>query len=277
LVRVRRHGKATLLGFPLMPHCHKSAADGIFGRLIRGYPAQQRTDPERSVVSIVFRTKDWVTIPELTGAWSLELTKDREDPKQVERHLRDLLIYDIINGRLDEAGPLVNDRRPGLRIILSEFVPPRSITGRELAPLISPAPDVLERFVVMKEAVLDFARRRKLPSPSWWAGPDSLSADSGAACPAIEVPDVPPNPAPTGLAKRPGRKPDKRNQVKDAMRKDIRTGRVTITDLSKMDDKDLAFQYEVNRETARKARTEVLSEMSQLSETQVPTITTNDN
>jgi hypothetical protein len=229
----------------------------------------------------VFRKKGWLTIAQLMQAWGRELTKDREDPKQVERDLQHLLIEDIINDRLDESGPLVNDQRLGLRIINSRYEA-EFITRRELvSPLgaVSANPRILDRIVVMKEAVLDFAGRWELPPPSWWAeseGTALLPGSGAVAGQAIEVPDVSPNPAPTGLAKPPGRKPKKLEQVKVAMRSRIKLGRLSVADLLNMPEKTLAADYNVSRDTARKARKAVLSEMSQLSETQVPTITTND-
>ena len=48
--------------------------------------------------------------------------------------------------------------------------------------------------------------------------------------------------------------PKKLEQVKEAMRKDIRQGRHTLAQLSNMREKDLAAEYRVSRDTARKAR-----------------------
>jgi Bacterial regulatory proteins, gntR family len=53
----------------------------------------------------------------------------------------------------------------------------------------------------------------------------------------------------------------KRDQVKEAMREDIRLGRQTPVGLRDMLEKDLVADYGVSRETARKARDAVLSEM----------------
>ena len=37
----------------------------------------------------------------------------------------------------------------------------------------------LVRIVIMKEAVLDFAKRREIPPPSWWTDGTSVSTDAG--------------------------------------------------------------------------------------------------
>ena len=55
------------------------------------------------------------------------------------------------------------------------------------------------------------------------------------------------------------------------MNEDLEQGRLTESALKNMLEKNLADKYGVSRETARKARDEVLSEMSRMSETQFPT------
>jgi hypothetical protein len=59
-------------------------------------------------------------------------------------------------------------------------------------------------------------------------------------------------------AKR-GRKPETLNRVQQAMRSDIQSGRHTEASLKSMLEKNLAEQYGVSRDTARKARAMVLS------------------
>jgi len=74
---------------------------------------------------------------------------------------------DIVNGR--DSGPLREDRRPGLRLITPEYKA-GFIEGPQLLDLIQvDKKRVLHNVLVMKEAALDFARRRQLRSPSWWA------------------------------------------------------------------------------------------------------------
>jgi DNA-binding GntR family transcriptional regulator len=53
--------------------------------------------------------------------------------------------------------------------------------------------------------------------------------------------------------------PYKREMVEQAMRSDIRVGRLTLVDLQKMLEKELASKYDVSRDTARKARNAVVS------------------
>jgi DNA-binding GntR family transcriptional regulator len=52
------------------------------------------------------------------------------------------------------------------------------------------------------------------------------------------------------------------------MRNDIQQGRLTVAELENMLEKDLAARYGVSRDTARKARNAVLSE---LNSRQIPT------
>ena len=125
-------------------------------------------------LSILFRTKGWLTLAQLLSAWARELADDKTNADYVERNLTHFLIEDMINGRLDDAGPLADGRRLGLRIITPDN---RAgyLDGQQARELLMPAGTpaayslVSHRLVVMKEAVLDFARRHELPAPSWWA------------------------------------------------------------------------------------------------------------
>jgi len=111
-----------------------------------------------------------MTIAQLTGVWSSELAEGGEDAKQYEQNLVHILIEDILNGRLDGSGPLRDDgQRLGLRLITPEHKA-GFIKGPQLHELIHiDRSRVLRNVLVMKEAVLDFAQRHHLPSPSWWA------------------------------------------------------------------------------------------------------------
>ena len=114
----------------------------------------------------------------------------------------------------------------------------------------------------MKEAVLDFARRHGLPTPSWWSDTfaastklaDHLTSDGNISVPSA----VSENPPEASLKRPRGRKPKKLEQVKEAMRNDVRQGRRTLAELSSMPEKDLSAEYHVSRDTARKARNAVL-------------------
>jgi len=121
-------------------------------------------------VSKLFRTKEGMTIAQLAGAWSSELAEGGEDPKQCEQNLVHILMEDILNGRLDDSGPLRDDgQRLGLRLITPEHKA-GFIKGPQLHELIHiDRSRVLHNVVIMKEALLDFAQRHHLPSPSWWA------------------------------------------------------------------------------------------------------------
>ena len=124
-------------------------------------------------MSKLFRAERWLTVAQLTGAWSSELAESGEDPKQCERNLVHILMVDIVNGRLDDSGPLVDGRRLGLRLVTTKDRA-AFIEGRELLDLIRTKQAWLLHYVVIrKEAVLDFAQRHQLPSPSWWT--DSAS------------------------------------------------------------------------------------------------------
>jgi len=57
-----------------------------------------------------------------------------------------------------------------------------------------------------------------------------------------------------------GPKPKKFDQTRQAMKHDIRERRLTVTKLRGMPEKAMAERYGVSRDTARKARSAVLSE-----------------
>jgi hypothetical protein len=61
-------------------------------------------------------------------------------------------------------------------------------------------------------------------------------------------------------ARRRGRRPDKIERAKEAMRRDINEGKLTIDDLKAILEKNLPERYGVSRTTARDARKVVLSE-----------------
>jgi hypothetical protein len=222
-------------------------------------------------MSVLFRKQGWLTVAQLTRAWGRELAKGGE----ADQHIQDLghiLLVDILNGRLDDSGPLVDDQRSGLRLITPENKA-GFIKGHHVRDLLDTSPISLisHHIIVMKEAALDFARRHKVPAPSWWteeapslspaSGVTSQNAHSGAASPTS---------SPSASTRRGGRRPKKLDQAKEAMRSDIREGRLTRAELRDMLEKNLAEKYEVSRDTARKAREAVLSEVPPTSETQFP-------
>jgi hypothetical protein len=118
-----------------------------------------------------------MTIAQLTGTWSFELAEGGEDPKQCEQNLVHILMEDIVNARLDASGPLVDGQRLGLRLITPENRA-AFIEGPQLHDLVRTKEAwILHRVVVMKEAVLDFAQRHQLRSPSWWTDSSTTPAE----------------------------------------------------------------------------------------------------
>jgi hypothetical protein len=112
----------------------------------------------------------------------------------------------------------------------------------------------------MKEAILDFARRHELPPPSWWADGTDVPTDVGVITKDTHSVAASVTPAPI-LARPRGRKPKKLDQVKQDMREDIRLERLTAVVLRDMPETNLADRYDVSRDTVRKARDAILSEM----------------
>jgi hypothetical protein len=105
-------------------------------------------------------------------AWSAELAEVGEDSRHCEQNLAHILMEDIINGRLDNSGPLLEDRRLGVALITPEYKA-GLIEGHQLRDLFRAGRTWVPHYVViMKEAALDFARRHRLDPPSWWTDSD---------------------------------------------------------------------------------------------------------
>jgi hypothetical protein len=85
-------------------------------------------------VTFLFRTKPLLSIPQLVEAWGLELAKVGEEPTRCQKALEHLLLEDIINGRLDDTGPLRDERRLGVRLEFQGW--PIFIEGGQIRPLI---------------------------------------------------------------------------------------------------------------------------------------------
>src|SRR5262249_18807982 len=137
-------------------------------------------------VSMLFRTKPWLTLAQLAHAWGDELAKDERGRQDLIQDLVHMLKEDIVNGCLDDSGPLREGRRLGLRLITPENQA-GFIEGRQLLDSFNSdqAGWILNRVVLVKEAVLDFARRHQLPPPSWWTDRLDLAAKAAPASQAI--------------------------------------------------------------------------------------------
>jgi hypothetical protein len=133
-------------------------------------------------LSILFRTKRHLTIDQLTRAWGPELARADRGGDAHEQDLVGLLLEDIINGRLDDVGPLRDGRRLGLRLITPEgragFLEGAQL--RDLAQTGAGSAVIFHRVLIMKEAVLDFALQHELPPPSWWADPVHASNEAAS-------------------------------------------------------------------------------------------------
>ena len=214
-------------------------------------------------MSISFRRQKCLTIFQLTRAWGFELAKGGGEPEQHVHDLTHILLQDVVNGHLDDSGPLWEGRRSGVGCITPDYKV-GLIEGRHLLELATSELTknwVLHYVVVMKEAVLDFASRQEIPPPSWWTNRTSVSTDAGVTTKGAHSIAASPTAAPTHSARPRGRRPKKLDQVKEAMRDDIWRREKTPDGLRGMLEKDLAVGYGVSRDTARRARVAVLSEM----------------
>jgi hypothetical protein len=218
------------------------------------------------VMSILFRAKGGLTVDQLVRAWAGELPGAEKDPKRFEQDLAHLLLEDVANGRLDDAGPLVEGQRLGLRIVTPDFQA-GLLEGRQILDALRSGGDAEflgHRIVVMKEAALTFAQSHNLPPPSWWqngtvdlpmTSPDDMIGTSASSSGTTLL-----SPANQTLPRKRARAPKKFEQTKQAMRHDILQGRLTATQLKTMLEREISEKYSVSRDTARKARNAVLAE-----------------
>jgi hypothetical protein len=120
-------------------------------------------------VSLLYRAEQWLTIARLVPAWANELADTSSSASQLEGDLWHYLHEDVINGLLDDSGPLINGSRLGLRFIDSSgrgvYVNGRLLFGKMQLPFRSKG----DHISAAKEAVLDFAQRHEMPPPSWWS------------------------------------------------------------------------------------------------------------
>ena len=110
---------------------------------------------------ILYRSKRWLTLAQLVPDWARELARGKSEAKRAENVLWHYFFEDIINGRFDR-------QRPGLAFIQSDNRPV-PVKGRLLIGKLNLSVGrYSRRILVTKKAVLDFARRHRLPPPSWW-------------------------------------------------------------------------------------------------------------
>jgi hypothetical protein len=112
--------------------------------------------------------EQWIVLAELVPAWANELADASHSPGQLEHDLWQCLHEDGAIGFLDYSGPLKIGRRWGLCVVdyNGEF---RYVSGRLLLGRVPfPFRRSGHRILLAKKATLDFARRHRLPPPSWW-------------------------------------------------------------------------------------------------------------
>jgi hypothetical protein len=172
----------------------------------------------------------------LVPVWAKELVG--ADTIQSEDDLWDILRRAAIAGRFDKSGPRIDGCRLGLRHI-DRNGRLRSVRGSVLfgTDVYLPFRAMADCIYVTKSALLAFG-----------ADPSGLPPPSGLA-------DRRPK-----LPRKRGRRPTKREQVIEQMRRDITQGRKSWESLRDMLEKELEDNYGASRDTCRKAREAVLAE-----------------
>jgi hypothetical protein len=119
-------------------------------------------------VPLLDRAEGLLRLARLVPAWANELADATSSPSSLEGDLWHYLHEDVVNGLLDDSGPLINGSRFGLRFIDSSgrgvYVNGGLLFGTTHLPFRGMGQRIL--VAVAKEAVLDFARRHGVPPPS---------------------------------------------------------------------------------------------------------------
>jgi hypothetical protein len=132
-----------------------------------------RMPERRARVSLLYRSKRWLTLAQLVPTWARELANPTTSASELEGQLWHYLLEDILNGRFD-------DKVLGLAFIQRDNRPVQ-IQGRLLIGKLNlPLGRYSHRILVSKEAVLDLAQRQELPPPSWWADKSRASKENAA-------------------------------------------------------------------------------------------------
>jgi hypothetical protein len=122
-------------------------------------------------LSILYRSKRWLTLAQLVPNWARELAQGASDDKRVENDLWHYLIEDIINGRFDRKRSGLHYIRPDTRAV--------PVKGRLLIGKLNlSVRRYSHRLSVSKKTVLDFAGRHKLSRPSWWVDKSRTSKEN---------------------------------------------------------------------------------------------------
>jgi hypothetical protein len=207
--------------------------------------------------------REWINFAE-----TAESCARRGDPFVADEAVRsgayDRLRDDLLAGDFEEHGKsMVRFLNPGSE---SKWVSRRHMTdlGEEAISLL----DVVETFSpedvrsqylaycwIPRRMYQRWVAKYGLPATLWFAPREGFQAESE-----INGTDGSLAPLARPNARRRGKKPKKLDSTKDRMLQEIRDGLRRVEDLRTMLEKELQSEYGVSRDTARRARNEVLAE-----------------
>jgi hypothetical protein len=232
------------------------------------------------------RKREWIAFREIVE-WFEEFHSHGMPDEAASNRCYDLLMRDLLLGDFEECGraqvrylhyitPMPRTTRQRLINAIKTF-PANTVRSQFLAPCWIPR-HMFDRWL---------AKHGLLPSPARFIS--TLPHVRPAMVQPEPIQSAPAQPEPTRLdqgepppssGKRRGPRPRKLQFVIAAMRHDVETRRYTVASLNARTEAEMSADYEASRETIRKARTALLTELQGNSE-KTPTISdktpTNDN
>jgi hypothetical protein len=211
------------------------------------------------------RTQEWIKFGDIADWFA------RRDNAVVPNETARSGAYNLLRNDL-LAGDFEEDGKSQVRFLHpdheTEWISRRRMVDRERETAVS-LPDAMDT-IAPKDVIAQYLAHCWIPYrifhrwltkhglsvPSRFDLEEGFAAHSGAAKPnRLSIQTSRSN------ARRRGRKPEKIERTKEAMRRDISERKLTIDDLKAMLEKQLVEKYGVSRTTARDARNAVLSEI----------------
>jgi hypothetical protein len=201
------------------------------------------------------RRREWINFGEVAD-WCSELGGRAERDEARRANAYDWLTQDLLAGDFEESGASqVRFLHPA---VTAEAMTRKRISdcGNEI---VMSLPEVMETSPahVARSEYLAFCWLPRRMFERWLAKHE-LPASPARFEPHSPAESTPLHPDRPGRQR--GKRPIKLEQTKEAMRRDIQAGQMTLAKLTAMLEKELVSKYIVSRNTARKARNAVLSE-----------------
>ena len=220
------------------------------------------------------KKREYIPISQLLPVWSVALASPGTSEDDAVNDLWDLIAYSIVHERVSFAIP--EKFLDEIKIRAGWKHPYEHVAGPRIQELnrfmIGLGSSALGELLVAKDNLREIAKELGLTVPTILqdniydppeisderrtSGNHVVEAASADSPVAIDYSEIPLK------KKQRGAKPIKYERTLDAMRRDIQTGTRTLVALHNLTEKELAGNYAVSRETARKALNAVALEIA---------------